>query len=90
MSGATFGASDWVLRKLGVGYEDTENRMGEVSPLEQNAFAQGLFKRINNNSLTGKNLLNPNYVGDSEAWLIENYPIIAGYLSSKLNQEVNQ
>lgn len=23
---------------------------------EQNAFAQGLFKRINNNSLTGKNL----------------------------------
>lgn len=32
--------------------------MGEVSPLEQNAFAQGLFKRINNNSLTGKNLAN--------------------------------
>ena len=156
--------------------------ISELSPLEQNAFAQGLFKRINNNSLTGKNLantalgyentlasvlkgdkyddlmkglnkqstkferlaglgrkaesklntpeaqrffgreqleskgsmigsaldwlntkfrhdaleragknlLNPNYVGDSEAWLIENYPIIAGYLSSKLNQEVNQ
>lgn len=155
--------------------------ISELSPLEQNAFAQGLFKRINNNSLTGKNLantalgyentlasvlrgdkyddlmkglnkqstkferlaglgrkaesklntpeaqrffgreqleskgsmigsaldwlntkfrhdaleragknlLNPNYVGDSEAWLIENYPIIAGYLSSKLNQEVN-
>ena len=156
--------------------------ISELSPLEQNAFAQGLFKRINNNSLTGKNLantalgyentlasvlrgdkyddlmkglnkqstkferlaglgrkaesklntpeaqrffgreqleskgsmigsaldwlntkfrhdaleragknlLNPNYVGDSETWLIENYPIIAGYLSSKLNQEVNQ
>ena len=30
--------------------------ISELSPLEQNAFAQGLFKRINNNSLTGKNL----------------------------------
>ena len=161
---------------------DGADYISELSPLEQNAFAQGLFKRINNNSLTGKNLaktaldyentlasvlrgdkyddlmkglnkqstkferlaglgrkaesklntpeaqrffgreqleskgsmigsaldwlntkfrhdaleragknlLNPNYVGDSEAWLIENYPIIAGYLSSKLNQEVNQ
>ena len=39
MSGATLGASDWALRKLGVGYEDTENRMGEVSPL-----AKGLTK----------------------------------------------
>ena len=32
--------------------------ISELSPLEQNAFAQGVFKRINNNSLTGKNLAN--------------------------------
>ena len=30
--------------------------ISELSPLERNAFTQGLFKRINNNSLTGKNL----------------------------------
>ena len=30
--------------------------INELSPLEKNAFAQGLFKRINNNSLANKNL----------------------------------
>ena len=39
LSGATLGATDWALRKLGVGYDDTENRMGEISPL-----AKGLTK----------------------------------------------
>ena len=35
---------------------DGADYINELSPLEKNAFAQGLFKRINNNSLANKNL----------------------------------
>lgn len=37
---------------------DGSDYIGELPPFEQNAFAQGLFKRINNNSLSNKNLAN--------------------------------
>jgi hypothetical protein len=37
---------------------DGSDYINELPPFEQNAFTQGLFKRINNNSLSNKNLAN--------------------------------
>ena len=55
-----------------------------IGALLDEAIYRGHKKAVNN---AAKNLLDPNFVGVDDAWLIENYPTLNAYISSALANE---